>query len=97
LPEQQNTLLEQCAAVLNSKGTLIIRDGVAELQDRIKGTKLTELFSTQIFGFNKTQNELHYISREFIEQFAEKHDMSIEVLDNAKFTANLIFVLRKKN
>ncbi len=97
LPAQQSALLEQCVSVLNSKGTLIIRDGVAELQDRIKGTKLTELFSTQIFGFNKTQNDLHYISRVFVEQFAEKHDMSIEILDNAKFTANLIFVLRKRN
>ncbi|MBS1780647.1 MAG: MMPL family transporter [Bacteroidetes bacterium] len=95
LPEQQSALLEQCAHVLNAGGTLIIRDGVSEMQQRIKGTKLTELFSTRIIGFNKTQNELHYISKAFIEEFAANHNMSVEILDNAKLTANLIFVLRK--
>jgi len=95
LPEQQSALLEQCAHVLNAGGTLIIRDGVSEMQQRIKGTKLTELFSTRIIGFNKTQNELHYISKAFIKEFAARHNMSVEILDNAKLTANLIFVLRK--
>ncbi len=95
LPEQQQTLLENCVAALNTGGTLIIRDGVAELKDRIKGTKLSELFSTKIFKFNKTQNDLHYISRAFIEEFARKHGLSVEILDNTKLTANLIFVLRK--
>ncbi len=96
LPEQQNALLEQCYSVLKSGGTLIIRDGVAELQERIRGTMLTELFSTKMFKFNKTQNDLHYIRRADIEAFAQKYGMTLEVLDNAKFTANLIFVLRKK-
>jgi 1-acyl-sn-glycerol-3-phosphate acyltransferase len=95
LPEQQERLLEKCAAALNVGGVLVVRDGVAELQQRIKGTKLTELFSTRIFRFNKTQNEMHYISRSFIEAFAAKHHLQLEVMDNAKFTANLTFVLRK--
>jgi SAM-dependent methyltransferase len=95
LPEQQEALLANCVHALNMGGTLIIRDGVAELQKRIKGTKLTELFSTRIFKFNKTQNDLHYISQVFLEEFAAKHGMSIEVLDNSKFTANLTFVLKK--
>jgi 1-acyl-sn-glycerol-3-phosphate acyltransferase len=95
LPEQQDVLLEKCYNALDEGGRLIIRDGVMELQDRIKGTKATELFSTRIFKFNKTQNELHYISRASMELFARKKGMSIEVLDNTKLTANLIFVLKK--
>lgn len=95
LPDQQEALLEKCYNSLNVNGTLIIRDGVAELQDRIKGTKLTELFSTKLFKFNKTQNELHYISKVFIESFAARHNMSIKILDNSKYTANLIFILKK--
>ncbi|OSZ78380.1 hypothetical protein CAP35_08995 [Chitinophagaceae bacterium IBVUCB1] len=97
LPHQQEVLLEQCFKALNNNGTLIIRDGVAELQDRIKGTKLTELFSTKLFKFNKTQNDLHYISKSFIEDFAKKHDLHLQIVDNAKLTANLIFVLRKSS
>lgn len=95
LPEQQEVLLKNCAHALDSGGVLVIRDGVSELKDRIKGTKLTELFSTRIFKFNKTQNDLHYISRKYIESFALRNGMTVEILDNAKFTANLTFVLRK--
>lgn len=96
LPDQQQALLEQCVKALSSNGVLIIRDGVSELKDRIKGTKLSELFSTRIFNFNKTQNDLHYISRAFIEKIAANHHLDVEVLDNTKLTANLVFVLRKK-
>jgi 1-acyl-sn-glycerol-3-phosphate acyltransferase len=96
LPEQQEALLEKCYEALNAGGVLVIRDGVSELKERIKGTKLTEVFSTRVFKFNKTQNKLHFISRAFIEAFAKNHDMEIQVLDNTKFTANLIFVLKKK-
>jgi len=87
--------MERCVAALNPGGTLIIRDGVAELQSRIKGTKLTELFSTRLFKFNKTRNELHYVSRNSIQAFAKKNSLLLEELDNAKFTANLTFILRK--
>jgi 1-acyl-sn-glycerol-3-phosphate acyltransferase len=96
LPEHQNILLEKCYEALNDKGILIIRDGVSELQDRIKGTKRTEFWSTRLMGFNKAENELHYISRTTIEDFAAKHRMNTEVLDMSRFTANLVFILRKQ-
>lgn len=96
LPEQQEALLEKSYDALNNGGVLVIRDGVSELKERIKGTKLTEVFSTRIFKFNKTQNQLHFISRAFIESFAQKHDMEIQMLDNTRLTANLVFVLKKK-
>ena len=95
LPEEQNALLEKCYSSLNEKGILIIRDGVSELQDRIKGTKRTEFWSTKLLRFNKTENDLHYISRSRISSFAEGHAMQLQVLDMSKHTANLIFVLRK--
>lgn len=95
LPEQQVSLLEKCYDSLNDNGRIIIRDGISELTDRIKKTKLTELYSTKIFGFNKTQNQLHYISRKMIEDFAAKHQLKVTVVDNAKKTANLIFILEK--
>lgn len=95
LPQQQEDLLENCHSMLNHGGRIIIRDGVSELTDRIKGTKLTEVFSTQVFNFNKTQNKLHFISRKLIDDFALRHSLDVQVIDNAKRTANLIFVLKK--
>ncbi|MBS1687105.1 MAG: methyltransferase domain-containing protein, partial [Bacteroidetes bacterium] len=96
LPQQQEALLEKCYSVLKGKGIIIIRDGLTELKERHKGTKLTEVLSTQVFSFNKTQNELHFISKAFVEHFAKKHDMSLEMLDNTKFTSNIIFRLQKR-
>lgn len=95
LPEQQQTLLDKCFNALEPGGMLIIRDGVEELKERHEGTKRTEVLSTRIFNFNKTQNELHFISRAFIEQWAAAHNMSVETLDLTKKTSNVIFVLQK--
>ncbi len=96
LPEQQEALLERCITALNAGGRLIIRDGIKELEDRFKGTKLSEFFSTKMFKFNKTNNDLHFLSRKFIEDFSEKHHLKMSIVDNAKFTSNLIFVLEKQ-
>jgi trans-aconitate methyltransferase len=96
LPDQQKDLLERCYEALNENGILIIRDGISELQGRIEGTKRTEVWSTKIMKFNKTQNELHFISRAFIEAFALERNMTVEVMDLTKYTANLTFILRKK-
>jgi len=69
---------------------------VSEMQKRIEGTKRTEVWSTRILKFNKTQNELHFISRAFIEAFAAQHSMTVTVKDFATYTANLTFILRKE-
>jgi 1-acyl-sn-glycerol-3-phosphate acyltransferase len=95
LPEQQTQLLDRCYHALEKEGILIIRDGVEELKERHKGTKRTEILSTKIFNFNKTQNELHFLSRSFIEGWAAHKGMHLEVIDNTSKTSNLIFVLRK--
>ncbi|WP_162902920.1 trifunctional MMPL family transporter/lysophospholipid acyltransferase/class I SAM-dependent methyltransferase [Taibaiella koreensis] len=95
LPEQQRAVLDKCYAALDPGGVLILRDGVEELEARHEGTKRTEMWSTKILGFNKTQNGLHFLSRTFIERWAAERSMSVEILDLTKKTSNLIFVLRK--
>lgn len=95
LPNDQQQLLNKCYDALLPNGILILRDGVEELSKRHKGTKLTEKLSTQIFKFNKTHNELHFITRKFIEDWAREKNLAVEIIDNTKKTSNLIFVLRK--
>lgn len=96
LPEQQQAVLDKCLDALNDNGIFIIRDGVSELKERHKGTERTEVWSTKLLKFNKIQNELHFISRAFIEDFAQKNDLELKIVDNTKFTSNLIFILKKK-
>jgi len=95
LPEQQQALLERCVAALNPGGKLIIRDGVKELEGRHKGTRLSEYFSTRMFKFNKTNNDLYFLSRQSIESFSGDHGLSLKIVDNTKLTSNLIFILQK--
>lgn len=95
LPEQQRDLLNRCYDALTPGGLLIVRDGVSEMRHRIEGTKMTEVWSTRIIKFNKTRNELHFISKAFMESFAAEKNMRLELRDFARFTANLTFILKK--
>jgi len=95
LPQQQSALLEKCYEALLPEGILIIRDGVEELTKRHRGTKLSELFSTKIIWFNKTQNKLHFINSAFIKNWAIQKNLSLEIIDNTQKTSNLIFILKK--
>jgi len=54
---------------------------------------MTEIFSTKS-GFNKTQNELNYISGQELENWAIANGLNLQRMDNTKFTSNVIFVLK---
>jgi uncharacterized protein len=93
--EKQDILVRRCFDALNPGGTLIIRDGDADLQQRHQGTKLTELFSVKVLGFNKSTNELNFISGRALTAKATEHGLQVNVLDNASLTSNVIFVVSK--
>ncbi len=95
LPEKQLALLEKCSEFLNTGGKIIVRDGVKELNTKHKGTELTEIFSTKVFGFNKTNNELHFISKSFLDDFAKQNHLKLSIIDNTKFTSNIVAVFSK--
>ncbi|MCH5690266.1 class I SAM-dependent methyltransferase [Niabella sp. W65] len=71
-PVAQQQVIEQAIDSLLPGGVLIIRDGDADLKEKHKGTKFTELLSTKIFSFNKTTNQLHFLSGKMIEALAIK-------------------------
>ncbi|MFV0605303.1 MAG: 1-acyl-sn-glycerol-3-phosphate acyltransferase [Niabella sp.] len=94
-PQMQIVVIEKAINALLPGGVLIIRDGDADLAGKHKGTQLTELFSTKIFSFNKTVNQLSFLSGKTIETLAKKHGMLLERIDNTKYTSNVVWVLRK--
>lgn len=95
LPEEQEQLLERCIAALVPNGLLIVRDGIVEMAQRHEKTKLTELLSTKLLRFNKTKNELHFLSRQWLTEWAKSHQLQMEIKENDSTTSNLIFMLRK--
>ena len=97
-PEEQRLVIEKSIRHLLPGGNVIIREGNSDLRERHKGTKLTELFSTKILGFNKTSgNGLSFLSGNLIREIANTRQLDCIELDNGKFTSNVIFVLKKQS
>jgi 2-polyprenyl-3-methyl-5-hydroxy-6-metoxy-1,4-benzoquinol methylase len=93
--DDQLNVLEKCYKALNDKGILIIRDGITDFGKRHAATKITELFSTKIFKFNKKKNDLYFFASDFIREFAKKNNLTIEIREQSRKTSNTLFVLRK--
>jgi 1-acyl-sn-glycerol-3-phosphate acyltransferase len=94
-PEQQKLVIERCITSLNPGGTIIIRDGNVDLGKRHKGTRMTEVWSTRIMGFNKTTGHgLSYLSGSVIKEAAAKFNMDCTEIDNARFTSNMLFIIK---
>ena len=94
--EKQKQLIIKCIENLKPNGQIIIRDGNSEMEKKHKGTKLTEYFSTKLFKFNKTEyKKLHFTSKKEILEIVSSFNLEVEIVDETKYTSNIVFVLRK--
>ncbi|HAF28778.1 MAG TPA: glycerol acyltransferase [Bacteroidales bacterium] len=96
--EEQEKVISNCIKNLNDGGMIIIRDANTKLKERHKGTRFTELFSTKVFGFNKTiseSKELYFVSSDDIFEMFKKHNMEVEIVDQTKLTSNVVYIIRK--
>ncbi|MNE25426.1 tRNA (cmo5U34)-methyltransferase [compost metagenome] len=94
-PEEQLHLLHQVNEKLSKNGIIVIRDGIIELQDRLKNTKLTEVLSTKWFKFNKTTNDLSFLSAKEIERFAQENGFGFELIEHSSKTSNVLMILKR--
>jgi 2-polyprenyl-3-methyl-5-hydroxy-6-metoxy-1,4-benzoquinol methylase len=92
-PDAQEKVLRNCFNGLNKGGKIIIRDGNADLKDRHQGTRLTELFSVKLLRFNKSTNDLHFLSGKKLTEWAGQYGFDVVQVDETRFTSNVIFVL----
>lgn len=93
--QEQEILLGRAIDALNPGGILLVREGNTDLKERHKGTQLTELFSVKLLKFNKSTNALNFLSGESIKSIARKKGLTVDIDDDAKYTSNVIFVIRK--
>ena len=93
--EAQETLLQRTMDALKPGGVLLVREGNTDLKARHKGTRLTEFFSVKLLKFNKSTSPLNFLSGETIKRIAIQNGLSMEIDDDAKYTSNVIFVIRK--
>lgn len=94
--EDQMLVLQNCANALTNNGILFIRDGIIESEKGLKNTKRTEVLSTKFFNFNKSENDMEFLSVTAIQDFADKNNLSFEMEKHSKTTSNVLFTLRKK-
>ncbi|MDR1171540.1 MAG: 1-acyl-sn-glycerol-3-phosphate acyltransferase [Bacteroidales bacterium] len=94
-PEAQRQLLLKCAEKLLPGGIIIVRDADRNMDRKHQLTRLTEFFSTRLFRFNKTENDLHFLSDDDIHRFAEEHNLEMESTGNDRYTSNRVYVLKK--
>jgi len=93
----QEVLLKKCAGLLHDNGMMIVRDGNASDVSKHRLTRLTELLSTRIIGFNKMTNKLCFISEKRMVQIGKECNMDFQVIKNDKYTSNMIYVFRKQS
>jgi 1-acyl-sn-glycerol-3-phosphate acyltransferase len=93
--KEQDYVLNEISKNLNDDGIIFIRDGIKEQEERFKKTKLTEFFSTKLFKFNKTTNNLEFISEAEMKCFAENNGFTLEKFEHSKTTSNVLLILRK--
>jgi 1-acyl-sn-glycerol-3-phosphate acyltransferase len=93
----QDILLSRVISKLNPNGILLIRDGLKGNERNYKMTKLTEFFSTKVFGFNKANHPLEFISESDMRNFAQENNLDIEIQKHSKTTSNVLFILRKRD
>lgn len=95
-PDEQDRVLTSCINSIPDNGMVIVRDGDADMEEKHKGTKLTELFSTQLIGFNITSEKgLSFLSFKKMQEFADAHRLKLTRIDETKYTSNVFFILRK--
>lgn len=92
---QQEIIITRAMKALRPNGILIIREGNSDLEERHKGTRLTEFFSTKFFRFNKTSEKgLAFLSGKMIHEMASINNMTCTELDETKFTSNIIYIIK---
>lgn len=93
--ESQVTLLKRCSRLLKAGGCLIVRDGDSSNTGKHRVTLLTELLSTRVFKFNRTEAPLCFTSGRKIRAMAADCGLLVEEVPNDRFTSNEIYIMRK--
>lgn len=95
-PEEQRALIARCAARLNPGGRIVIRDGDSGKAERHRTTKLTEVWSTRIVGFNKTDGALHFTSTSQLAETARTLGMEMHAAHRDTRTSNTVYILTRQ-
>lgn len=93
-PQAQEALIRRCSEKLLPGGMILVRDSDSENAKGQKVTALSEVFSTRILAFNRTQGELNFISHSRMETIASTVGLKMTVRSNDAVTSNTFYILK---
>lgn len=95
--QSQRTVLEHCLAKLNEGGMLVVRDGDASNSEQHGHILETEKWSTKIIGFNRTEEELTFVTKDWMKEFAENHGLDLKVRKCDGKTSEMLYIFKRKD
>ncbi|MBR4052766.1 MAG: 1-acyl-sn-glycerol-3-phosphate acyltransferase [Alistipes sp.] len=94
--ESQRAVLHRAVEALSDGGMILVRDGDASRDEkRHEAILRTERWSTRILRFNRTDEALHFVDREFMMHFAEEEGLSLRIEACDRTTSETMYILTK--
>ena len=94
-PSCQERILCHCASRLNPNGVILIREGDSSKKTEHKTIIKSEIWSTRIIKFNKTEGPLNFISSDWIRQFTKRYDLNLKIEQCDRKTSQTIYIITK--
>jgi len=96
---KQKDLIFKGIESLNAGGVMLIRDADTSIKKDHFITRLSELFSTKIMGFNKTDaNQLEFVPlEEILSDISKLSGVQVQQISLQKHTSNVLFKISHKN
>jgi 1-acyl-sn-glycerol-3-phosphate acyltransferase len=96
LPKKERLeVLQSAVKKINPNGLIVIRDGFSDTVKAHKKTLLSEWFSTKLLRFNKTENDLEFLSTKELKDFAITNKLSFTQHRQNNQTSNDLIILKK--
>jgi 1-acyl-sn-glycerol-3-phosphate acyltransferase len=93
----QEEILKKTLDCLNPGGVIVVRDGDSSQKATHDKIEKTEVWSTKILGFNKTSQELSFVSSEWMQQFATSNGVDIKIRRCDNRTSETLYILSRKS
>lgn len=94
--DNQEKILDHCMEKLNRGGMIIIKDGDASDKKRHRATVNTEIWSTELLHFNRTDEKLEFVGKDWVRNFAERHNLSLKAERCGKKTSETMYILNSQ-
>lgn len=91
--DSQRKILAKAVESLNVGGCIVVRDGDAGQTEKHEKIKKTEVWSTEIIRFNKTTEQLSFVSADWMREFAAAHNLDIKIRKCDKDSSETLYIL----